>query len=91
MKVMLIMLFVLVMTVPCFGRSKKSQAKIDARHAQANAASQANLNNAKADQVRTRTRGIQQNQIQRQHQRGIRNGNQYRAQKAQRGRKYTGF
>lgn len=100
-----IMLLVLLMAVPCFGRSKKSQAKIDARHAQASAANQAasaNLKNAKADAIRQRSKDsharnvqrLQYNQqtiIQRQHCAGIRNGQQQRKAKAANSRKYTGF
>lgn len=100
-----IMLLVLLMAVPCFGRSKKSQAKIDARHAQAAAANQAasaNLLNAQADATRQRSQDRhssnvqlqqynQQTIIQRQHQNAIRNGQQQRKAKAANSRKYTGF
>ena len=94
-----IMLLVLLMAVPCFGRSKKSQAKIDARHAQA---ASANLMNAQADATRQRSRDRhssnvqlqqynQQTIIQRQQQNAIRNGQQQRKAKAANSRKYTGF
>ena len=50
----LILLLALAMAVPCYGRSKKSQAKIDARHSQAVEQARANLLNAEADAVRQR-------------------------------------
>lgn len=88
-KGLMLVIVILALAIPCYGRSKKSQAKIDARHAQAEA--QANLYNARAGQIRVETRGLQQRQIQQQHERGIRNGNQYRKAKAAKRRRFTGF
>ena len=97
-----IMLLVLLMAAPCFARSKKSQARLDKRHAAVEAAAKANLMNAKADAITQRSRDshkrneqrlIYNQQIinQRAHQTAIRNGQQYRKQKAANSRKYTGF
>jgi 3-dehydroquinate dehydratase len=80
----LVILLALAMAVPCYGRSRKSQEKIDARHSQAVEAARANLLNARADAVRQRAHARerhsrqvsqfnQQTITQRAHEQGVRN------------------
>lgn len=101
MKTTLVALLVLLMVTPCLARSKKSQARIDKRHA---AQAQANINRTKAETAaikqgtkdrktinEQKSRYVAQTNRQRAHQAGIRNGNNYRKAKAQRSRKHTGF
>ena len=95
MKKVLIIIAVLLMAAPALGRSKKSQAKIDARHAQAVAASQANLNNARAKSINQRTYDRRINNMQergyRQSERARENGARYRQEKRTRSHQYTGW
>jgi hypothetical protein len=90
----LIVILVLLMSVPCFARSKKSQAKLDARHAQAAAVyleSEANLNNAKAGYTRQVTRQRAADQQYKARQRGHQRAQRQRNTAKRRGSALIGF
>lgn len=92
------MILVLIMAAPCFGRSKRSQEKLDARHSQAAAAagtdlikSRANYNNAAAGYVRQQTRQNSQDQLYREKARASRRAEQQRNTGKRRGSELIGF
>ena len=91
MKKVLVVLFVVLLASPCLARSKKFQANIDVRHVQA----QANLINARANQIRTQTQDRHMREmlemVQRQHEQGLRNGARNRREKQGRKYKYIGW